>query len=441
MIFQPHPYQQRAAQWVLDKPRCALWLDPGLGKTGTTLAAIRELYDDFAISKVLIVAPLRVAVSTWPAEIEKWQVCLDYVVLNGAKWKKAAESNTPIHIVNYEKLITLIDHLGKRFQYDMIVLDESSKMKAHTARRFKEFRRALAKLPACRLVELTGTPAANGLHDLWAQMALIDPSLLGKTITQFRSRWFDSDYMGYKYTPKVTAEQEIHDRLRGVCLSMSAADYLSLPDRIENTVEITLPPALMRQYQQLEKDMLLQLVEHEVVASNAAVLTGKCLQFTSGALYDEEQQWHKVHDIKLDALDDLVEELSGNPLLVAYNYQHERDRLQARFPQAKVLDKNPATIDRWNAGEIPILLAHPASAGHGLNLQAGGHTLCWFGLTWSLENYAQFNARLHRQGQGKPVIIHHLITKDTIDERVLDVLAGKATVQQALLDALKERNP
>jgi SNF2 family DNA or RNA helicase len=442
-----HDYQNRAVSFIKDNPSCALWVDMGLGKTVTVLTAIADLLDNFEAHRVLIIAPLRVALNTWPPEIRAWDHLrhLTFKNIAGGPRSRAGiiggSGHHDIHIINRELVPWLVEFCHKNklgWPYDMVVIDEASSFKSSKTKRFKALRKAL---PATkRLVELTGTPASNGLLDVWPQVFLLDRGeRLGKTFTGFRNRYFVSDFHGYNWTLRKGADQKIYDRLDDICLTLTAADYLDLPDRIDNTVPVDLPADARKQYVDLEREFLIEVGDDTVAVLHAAALANKLLQFANGAIYTDDQgAWSEVHDAKLDACAEIVAEAAGSPLLVAYNYKTDAERLLKRFPQAQVLGKDPAQIDAWNRGEIPILLAHPASAGHGLNLQKGGHTIVWFGLNWSLELYQQFNARLHRQGQDKPVIVHHLAVRDTVDETVLAALGRKDVTQRALLNALKE---
>lgn len=443
MRWQPHEYQRRAVEHLLGHRSAALWLDMGLGKTSVTLYALSELLRLGKVERALIVAPLRVAQETWPREAAKWSYSSDLELtplLGGAASRvRAAAKRSPIDLINYENLAWLVNHHGSAWPYDLVIFDEASKMKAHSAARFKAVRKVR---PRCKGVwQLSGTPAPNGLLDLWAQLWLLDQGhRLGRSFFDYRSRFFESDYMGYNWTPKRGAEDLIHSQVSDLCLSMSAEDYLQLPDQILNTVYVDLPPSAAGAYKILWKESVLELGTQQVTAVTAAVLTNKALQAANGALYTDVEGTRTgfvtLHDAKLDALQDVIEEACGAPVLVGYTYQSDLARLKARFPKAESIG-TPGAVDAWNAGKIPILLAHPASAGHGLNLQDGGNILVWYGLPWSLELYEQFNARLHRQGQAKPVFVHHLVARDTLDETVLTVLQGKASVQDALLDAVR----
>ena len=437
-----HGYQVRAVDFIKTTPCAALWVDMGMGKTATTLTALADFLDSFEVGHVLVIAPLRVAHHTWPREIETWQHTrhLTYSVIAGTSSQrlKVLYDNAEIHIINRELVPWLVETLGKRWPYDMVVIDESSSFKSSKSKRFKALKKMLPDID--RMVQLTGTPASNGLLDVWSQMFLLDRGeRLGRTFTGFKTRFFYSDYQGYRWSPRDGAAQQIYDRLSDICLTLSAEDYLQLPDRVDNVIELAMPSEAQGQYRELERDFLVQLGRGEVVANNAAALTGKLLQFCNGAVYtDDAGSWEPVHSKKMDALEDIVDASVGQPVLVAYNYRSDIARLKDRFPRAECIGDSSNAIDRWNAGEIPMLLAHPASAGHGLNLQGGGNIIVWFGLNWSLELYQQFNARLHRQGQTKPVVIHHLAVQESVDMTVLEALAGKHTTQKALLDALKQ---
>lgn len=440
-----HPYQELALSHVLDKPRCALWMEMGLGKTLPTLCAIEALLDSCESRKALVVAPLRVASSAWPAEIRKWGLRLRVRSIMGsqsARLSAAGSEDADLYLINYENLTWLVDRYQDAWKWDMVILDESSKMKSREAKRWKSLTKVYDQIE--RLVELTGTPSANGLLNLWAQIYLLDRGKrLGRSITRFRERWFDSDFWGYTFTPKPGAEAEIRAAVSDLVLTLRMEDYLSLPDLVPVNVPITLPNPARRVYDRLEKEMFADLQKGEVTAVSAAVLTNKCRQAASGALYLDgcAGEWESLHDAKIQALADIVDEAQGEPLLVAYNYRSELERLQKAFPRARLLDKKPSTVDDWNARKIEMLLAHPQSAGHGLNLQAGGRLIVWFTLDWSLELYQQFNARLHRQGQTKPVFVYHLLATDTVDELVLERLHSKRSVQDVLLDGLKIKNP
>lgn len=437
-----HEYQRRAVDFVTARKRCALWLDMGLGKSVITLTAVSDLIDGFAVRRVLVIAPLRVANSVWRQEAALWDHLqhLKVSVCTGSERARlgALQSEADIYVINRENVPWLVTQYGKRWPFDCVVIDEASSFKNAGSQRFKALRRTL---PDTRyMVLLTGTPSPNGLLDLWAQMYLVDyGGTLGRTMSAYKQRFFEQDYMGYKFKPREGSAEKIQNLLRPQVLSMSAADYLELPDRIDLVERVDLPPQAMAGYRDFERTLLAELPDgEEVEAMSAAVLANKLLQYSNGAMYtDEAGNWSEIHDAKVEALADLIEQNPNENVLVAYNYRTDLMRLQKRFPQARLLDKDPDTVRAWNDGRIPLLLAHPASAGHGLNLQRGGSLIIWFGLNWSLELYQQFNARLHRQGQEKPVRVVHLIAKGCIDERVMGVLASKDAVQAALLRALK----
>lgn len=448
MKFKPHVYQTHAIQKILDLPAVALFLDMGLGKTVVTLTAIAELlHDRFEVYKVLVIAPLRVADVTWPEEVAKWDH-LKYLriskVLGTEKQRKAAlAAPADIYVINRENVEWLVNAYGKYWPFDMVVVDELSSFKSSKARRFRALRKVRPLIN--RIVGLTGTPAPNGLIDLWAQLYLLDRGeRLGKTVTGYRSRYFDPGrrdpkrHIVYNWVPKPGAESAIHGKISDICVSMSAKDWLDLPERMNNIVTVRLPAEAREKYQQLERDLLLPFTEGDVVADTAAVLSNKLLQLANGAVYDENGGVQEVHDAKLEVLEDVIEAANGKPVLVFYAYRHDLARLKRCFPTARCLE-TADDIRKWNKGEISLLLAHPASAGHGLNLQAGGHIIVWFGLTWSLELYHQANARLDRQGQKHGVIVHHLVTEGTMDEQVLKALEGKTMGQDALLAAVKAR--
>lgn len=439
-----HAYQERGVEFVLSKRRCALFLDMGLGKTATTLTALSDLFDSFAIDRVLIIAPLRVANTVWKQEAARWEHLrhLNVTVATGTEKQRNAAlmSGAEIVTINRENVPWLVERYSDRWPFDAVVIDESSSFKSSASKRFKALRKVLGKTHY--MVLLTGTPSPNGLLDLWAQFYLIDGGMaLGRTMTMYKQRFFESDYMGYKFTPAEGSDAKIQSLIAPMSLSMSAADYLELPERIDIVERVDLPAKVMAAYDDFERECLLELDDgNEIEALNAAVLAGKLLQFASGALYtDKLKSWTELHTAKLDALAELLEDCT-EPVLVAYNFESDLERLTARFPQAVVLDASAETIERWNNGEIPLLLAHPQSAGHGLNLQRGGCLAVWFSLCWSLEYYQQFNARLHRQGQDKPVRIVHFVAQGTIDERVLRVLSDKASTQANLLESIKHRS-
>jgi len=436
-----HDYQNRAIDFIKDKERCGLFLGMGLGKTTSTLTAISDLQDSFSVQKVLVIAPLRVANSTWAQEAEKWEHLkhLKVSVCTGPEKarRSALHREADVYVINRENVTWLVDLYKKKWPFDCVIVDESSSFKNPSAKRFRALKKVLPYTNY--MVLLTGTPSPNSLMDLWPQMYLIDfGESLGRTITGYRQRFFEQDFTGYRYTIREGCADKIHNLISDRVISMSAEDYLDLPDRIDLETKVELL-GVMKRYRELEKTLLTELeTGEEVEAVSAAALANKMLQFANGAAYhDEHKNWAEIHKEKLDALADIVEDNPDENILVAYNYKFDLERLQKRFPQAVVLDNDHETIERWNRGEIKMLLAHPASAGHGLNLQRGGAMCVWFGLNWSLELYQQFNARLHRQGQTKPVRIIHIVATGTIDERVLMVLKDKDATQASLLNALK----
>lgn len=453
MIFKPHAYQQHCIEKVVEIPKLGLFLDMGLGKTVTTLTAVRKLmYDRFQVRKVLVIAPKKVAEGTWTREKDKWEhtKILRVSPVLGSQAKRIRALNTPadIYITNRENVCWLVDYCRNDWPFDMVVIDESSSFKSHTAKRFK----ALASISSriTRLVELTGTPSPNGLDDLWAQVFLLDGGeRLGKRYTQFRERYFDPGRRGaagmvYDYKAKPGSEQSILERISDICISMKAEDYLQLPDLVYHTVPVVLDTKAMKAYQEMERKMVLELPEdeEEISVTSAAALSNKLLQLANGALYDDSHQVHEIHGCKLEAFMELIESLQGKPALVFYNFQHDRARILEALGKTKLRIrelKKPQDEDDWNAGKIDVLLAHPASAAYGLNLQQGGNHVVWFGLTWNYELYTQANKRLHRQGQTEKVIIHHLVCSGTRDEDVMQALEKKDDVQNWVMESLKAR--
>ena len=405
------------------------------------------MYDQFEISKVLVVAPLRVAEDTWTKESAKWDHLQELRVVrvlgSQAQRIRALETDADIYCINRENIPWLVRYYGADWPFDGVVLDELSSFKSPSSKRFKAMRKVRPLIK--HIVGLTGTPSPNGLIDLWAQIYLLDQGKrLGRTLTEYRNRYFNpgrrNGYVVYDWVPKDGAEDEIYCRISDICISMKACDYLKLPERVDIVRAVKLDDDAQAAYTEMEKEAVLELGPNEVVdAGTAAVVSGKLLQIANGAVYDEDGKTHIIHESKLDTLEDVIEAVNGRPVLVFYAYQHDLERIMQRFPQARKLEGSEE-IDAWNRGEIPILLAHPAGAGHGLNLQAGGNHIVWFGLTWSLELYQQANARIYRQGvKGERVIITHLVAEGTIDEDVMRVLDGKATRQDALLEAVKAR--
>jgi SNF2 family DNA or RNA helicase len=443
MKYNPHDYQRYATQFIIEHPCVGLLLDMGCGKSVITLTALWELaFDYFEISKVLVIAPKRVAEDTWRKEIEKWEHLKDitYSVVLGSKAEreKALNKKALIYIINRENVPWLIEN--HKWDFDTVVIDELSSFKSPKAQRFK----ALKKVRPClkRIIGLTGTPAPNSLMDLWSEVYLLDMGeRLGRYIGGFRERFFTPDKRNrdviYSYKPREGAENKIYELISDICVSMKALDHIKMPELIMNNVEVEMNSKQMAVYEKFKSDMVLSIGGKELDAVNAAALSNKLLQMANGAVYDDEKSVVEIHDKKLDALEDLIESANGKPVLVAYWYKHDKDRILNRIPAEEI--NTSADIDRWNKGEMPVALIHPASAGHGLNLQQGGSTIVWFGLTWSLELYQQLNARLYRQGQQNTVVIHHLITKGTIDENVVKALERKDVGQNALIDAVKWR--
>lgn len=444
MKYKPHNYQQFATDFILNQSICCLMLDMGLGKTVITLTALWQLaLDSFDVSRVLVIAPKRVAEDTWPKELAKWEhlsgLTSSLVLGSAAERKAALQRKAFLYIINRENVAWLVKN--HYWDFDMVVIDELSSFKSNKAERFKAMKKVRPMVT--RIVGLTGTPAPNTLLDLWPQMYLMDMGQrLGRFIGGFRDRFFLPDKRNreiiYSYKPREGAEDAIYALISDICISMKAADYLDMPERIDNRIEVSMSPKERKLYDDFQKDMVLSIDDEELDAANAASLSNKLLQMANGAVYGEDKKVLPIHDRKLDALEDLVEAANGKPLLVAYWYKHDLQRIKARFKNARCID-TAKDIDDWNAGQIPLALIHPASAGHGLNLQDGGCTIIWFGLTWSLELYQQLNARLWRQGQKHTVVIHHIITKGTHDEDVMRALENKDTRQSALIEAVRAR--
>ena len=446
MNYQPHEYQQYATDFIIKNPTAAVFLEMGLGKSVIALTAILELcLERFEISRVLVIAPLRVARDTWPAEIQKWDHLkgLTYSVAVGtANERRAAlRQKTFVHIINRENVQWLIEDSGIPWQYDMVVIDELSSFKSHQSKRFKSLMKARPGVR--RMVGLTGTPSSNGLMDLWSEFRVLDMGKrLGRFITHYREQFFEPDRRNgmqvFSYRPRAGAEREIYRRIGDITISMRSADYLKMPECVMNTVPVKLDSTEYEVYEEMESKMVTELDGVEIDAVNAAALTGKLCQLANGAIYTPDGNTVFFHERKLDALKDLIEGANGKPVLVAYWYKHDLARIQERFKVREL--KSSKDITDWNAGKIPVAVIHPASAGHGLNLQAGGSTLIWFGLTWSLELYQQTNARLWRQGQqAETVVIHHIITRGTVDEDVMQSLSEKDRSQAALMRAVRAR--
>ncbi len=449
MKYTPHDYQKYCTDRIISDRSLGLLLDMGLGKTVITLTAVNELiYGRFEVGKVLVIAPKKVAESTWSTEAQKWDHLkhLRIMKIIGTVQQRIRALNTPadVYVINRENVPWLVEYDANNWRFDMVVVDELSSFKSNKAQRFKSL--CYVRQHIKRFVGLTGTPASNGLIDLWAQVYLIDQGeRLGKRITHFRTKYCECETHGGHFTTysmKQGAEEAIRSAISDICISMKAADYLTLPDCITVDVPVYLDAKAKKQYEDFERDMLLQVDENTLDAGTAAVLSGKLMQFANGAVYDEDKNVVEIHSGKLDAFSELIEGLNGQHALVFYNFQHDLTRILKHLGKTSLAVRQLQTDkdqQDWNDGKIDILLAHPASAGYGLNLQAGGHHIIWFGLNWSLELYEQANKRLHRQGQTDKVIIHRLITQDTRDVDVAAALEGKADVQNALLEALKAR--
>lgn len=475
-------HQLIAVQKILDHPSCMLGLSMGCGKTAVTLTAARYLLDTFQVNHILVIAPLLVAEEVWPEEIEVWRhtSVLEYEVLTGTPERREnrARRLPEISIINTENVSWLVEFWGDDWPYDCVVIDEISRFK-NPAKRTKPTKKAIEKivnetiasLPKGtapedieaavakatkrakrnptrfgslasvrghieRFIGLTGTMAPNGLLDIWSQYYLLDQGQrLFSSFHQYRTRYFEGDYMGFKYAPRPGAFEAIVEKISDITISMKTEDYVDMPPVIHNTIKVKLPPKVMAQYRKFEKTLLLE--EHDIEAVNNGVLTGKMLQLANGSVYDEDGNIIQIHDRKLEALDSVIEEAAGAPVLIAYSFQFDLEKLRKKYPKAEVVGEAPNLQKRWNKGEIPILLAHPASAGHGLNLQYGGCITVWYGLNWSLELYQQLNKRLHRPGQKETVIIHHIVAEGTVDERVMDVLPEKDATQDKLVEATK----
>ncbi|MFR4582320.1 SNF2-related protein [Clostridium cadaveris] len=443
MKYNPHKYQTYATNFILKHPIAAVFLEMGLGKSVITLTAIFDLcLDSFEIGKVLVIAPLRVARDTWPAEINKWEHLkgLEYSVAIGTEQERLAALRKPasVYLINRENVDWLVNKSGIPFNYDMVVIDELSSFKSYGAKRFKSLLKVRPR--AKRIVGLTGTPSSNGLMDLWAEFRILDMGKrLGRYITHYRNSFFTPDKRNqqivFSYKPLPGAEDAIYRLISDITISMKSVDFLKMPECVINEVSVYLNDKEQSVYDHFREEMVLELANEEIDAMNAAVLSSKLLQMANGAVYDDDRNTHIIHDRKLDALEDLIEGANGKPVLIAYWYNHDLERIKARFNVREI--KTSKDIKDWNNGDISVAVIHPASAGHGLNLQSGGSTLIWFGLTWSLELYQQTNARLWRQGQNETVVIHHIVTKGTIDEDVMRALKRKEKTQSDLINAVK----
>ena len=445
MQYTPHSYQQRATDLVVSKKSVGLFLDMGLGKTVITLTAVNELiYDRFEVSRVLVIAPKRVAEDTWTREHKKWdhlrELRISKVLGTAAQRLRALEQDADVYVIGRDNVVWLVDHYSKKkhWPFDMIVIDELSSFKNPQAKRFRALRKILGVTQ--RVVGLTGTPSPNGLMDLWAQVYLLDRGeRLGRTIGAYREKYFRAGarngYVVYKWEPLKGAKEQIEEKISDICVSMSAADYLTLPERIDNVIPVKLTDAEMELYKRMEQDQLLQIEDSDVVALNAAAVMTKLLQIANGSVYSMDGTVVNIHDAKLEALQEIID-TTDSPVLVFYSFKHDLDKILEAVSGARVLN-GPEDIRDWNDGKVRVLLAHPASVGYGLNLQEGGHTIVWYGLTWSLELYQQANERLNRPGQQNVCRIYHLILGGTHDERVLKSLANKDEGQQGAIEALR----
>ena len=445
MIYEAREYQTYATEFILTHPAAGVFLDMGLGKSVITLTAVAELlFDRFEIGRVLIIAPLRVARDTWPEELQKWDHLSHLrwsAAIGSEKERRAALSRkADLYLINRENVKWLICDSGLPFRYDMIIVDELSSFKSHKSERFRALRKA--RPLARRIVGLTGTPCSNGLMDLWAEIGLLDMGeRLGRYIGRYRDTYFVPDKRNaqqvFSYKTRENAESEIYKKISDITISMRSEDYVDMPERIDNIVYVHLSNAEMSLYKELRQELILRLPDGEIDAKSAGSLTVKLLQMANGAVYSEDGGYAQIHDRKLDALEDLMEAANGKPVMVAYNFRHDLDRIRLRFPMARVI-RETNDIRDWNEGRIPFALIHPDSAGYGLNLQSGGSTLIWFGLPWKLEAYQQTNFRLYRSGQPDAcVVVHHILAKGTLDERVLSSLQEKNASQSALLDAVR----
>ena len=449
MIYTPHAYQERATRFLIDHRYSALFLDMGLGKTVATLTALQQLKDDYLeIDKTLVIAPKSVARNTWTGESHKWDhlkdLTISVVMGTDAQRRKALQADADIYVINRDNVTWLVNYCCNNgaWPFDSVVIDESSSFKNPQSRRFKSLRKMRPQIR--RMVLLTGTPSPNGLMDLWAQINLLDQGQrLGRTLTMYRQEYFrpgrNNGHVVYEWIPRAGSRERITSAIGDICLSMQADDYLEMPDLIQAGLTIALSDEEMKGYLEFEKEQLLHLDEAEIEAVTAAALTNKLLQYSGGAVYDSEHEWHRVGDSKIEALQDILE-ATEEPVLVFYQYQHEKERILAEFGNfsPKTFNGEPETLKKWNNSEIRLLLCHPASVAYGLNMQDGGRVIVWFTPTWNLELYQQANARLYRQGQAKPVLLYHIVATGTMDERVMEALSGKGDCQQALLRRIKE---
>lgn len=449
MKYNPHDYQRYATEYIESHPAAAVFLDMGLGKTSITLTALNNLlFDYFAVHRILVVAPLRVARNTWSDEIEKWEHLhnLTFAIAVGSEKERleALKKQADITMINRENLQWLIEKSGQPFEYDMVVIDELSSFKNHQAKRFKALMKVRPKVK--RIVGLTGTPSSNGLIDLFAEFRILDMGMrLGRFIGQYRNTYFKPDKVNgpivYSYKPLPGAEDAIYEKISDITISMKAADHLKMPELVNTKYMVHLSEKEKKKYEDMKAELVLALPEGEITAANAASLSGKLSQMANGAVYADDESILPIHDRKLDALEDIIESANGKPILIAYWFKHDIMRIEQRLTEKKIpfqkLDSD-ASMKKWNRGELPVALIHPASAGHGLNLQSGGSTIVWFGITWSLELYQQTVARLYRQGQSSgTVTVIHILTEGTVDEKIMKALADKDSTQSALIDAVK----
>lgn len=449
MKYNPHDYQRYATEYIESHPEAAVFLDMGLGKTSITLTALNNLlFDYFDVHRILVVAPLRVARNTWSDEIEKWEHLhnLTFAIAVGSEKERleALKKEADITMINRENLQWLIEKSGQPFEYDMVVIDELSSFKNHQAKRFKALMKVRPKVK--RIVGLTGTPSSNGLMDLFAEFKILDMGMrLGRFIGQYRNTYFKPDKVNgpivYSYKPLPGAEDAIYEKISDITISMKAADHLKMPELINTKYMVHLSEKEKKKYEDMKAELVLALPEGEITAANAASLSGKLSQMANGAVYADDESILPIHDRKLDALEDIIESANGKPILIAYWFKHDLMRIEQRLTEKKIpfqkLDSD-ASMKKWNRGELPVALIHPASAGHGLNLQSGGSTIVWFGITWSLELYQQTVARLYRQGQSSgTVTVIHILTEGTVDEKIVKALADKDSAQSALIDAVK----
>lgn len=441
---QLHGYQNRMVEWIKDKPRCALYADMGLGKTVATLTALVDLFNAFEIARVLIVGPQKVMTDTWPEEIQSWEHTkhLSFAQLTGLSVRKRSvlclHDTSQIHLISRDLLHWLVHFLKKKWPYDVVVVDESSSLKSAESQRFKALNMVNHAIGIDRIIELTGTPTSVGLIDLWSQIYLLDMGRrLGYSEGAYKNRYFYSNPDTGRLSVRGNSESIIHDKLKDLCLRLDAADYLKMPEKVITDVSVTLPDSVRKAYAKKDREFTEETQKADFSRAAVSMLSNQMLQICNGAVYTDGKAWEPVHDKKLEALDTIIAESYGEPIFVVYRYIHDKERMLARYKGAEAVGKDSTTIKRWNEGSIPLLLAHPLSAGYGLNLQRGGRIMVWFGLPWASEQYLQSNARLWRQGQEKPVFIYRIRAKNSIEDKVVDVLEGRVRIQDRLLEALK----